>query len=143
MTHGKKLRFCPGLKDSKMITPARGGEVASTLSSRQRVLLLPLLLLTPFIFQKRLLFSRRTFLISLKYPIVFQKCPLVLQKCLHFIYCERLFSRMLFFPADSTFSLFSSELLREVIFALLFCFLLELFIDQFMSYILLMFTLNQ
>ena len=46
------------------------------------------------------------------FPFSFPEVPL-------FMYCACLFPRMPFFPADCTFSLSCSELLREIIFALL------------------------
>ena len=68
-----------------------------------------------------------------KIPCCFLELSFVYQKCLIFIFYAHLFPRMIFFPVDDTFSLSHSELLREIIFALLlFCFLLQLFIDQLM-----------
>ena len=65
-----------------------------------------------------LLFSRSAFL---KNAVVFHNCPLVFQKCL-FIYCVFLFPKMLFSPADGSFSSSCSELLRDNI-----CLILLLF----------------
>lgn len=71
---GKKLKFYPGLKDSKMITPAGGGEVASALPSRQRVLSLPLLLLMPFYFSEVPFVFQKYFNFS-KMPYCFPEVP--------------------------------------------------------------------
>ena len=57
-----------------------------------------------------------------KCHIVFQNCLLVFQECLLFIYF--IFSKNVFFSSRFylTFSSSCSELLREIIFVLLFCF---------------------
>ena len=109
------------------------------LSSSQCALLLPKTQKRPFtprfalVFSSsEVLFPRKAFLISQKCPIVFQNCSLVFQKSFLFIYYMHLFPKS-FFSADCTFSLSCSELLREMIFALiLFSFLLKLFVDQLM-----------
>ena len=68
--------------------------------------------------------------ISQKCPIVFQNCPLVSISAF-FLFTVRLFFLEYFFPpADCTFSLSSSESCSEIFPLLLFCFLLELFIDK-------------
>ena len=64
-----------------------------------------------------------------KMSYCFPELPLVFQKCLCFIYYAHLFPRILFFPADSTFSS-CSKLLQEIFALLLLCFLLKLFIGQ-------------
>ena len=68
------MEFYPGLKESKMITPAWGGEVASALSSRRRVLLLPLLLLMPFYFSEVPFVFQKYFNFS-KMPYCFPEVP--------------------------------------------------------------------
>ena len=66
------------------------------------------------------------------FPKKIQNCSLVFQKYLLFIYCVRLFPRVFFFP-DFIFSSPCTEVLKEMIFALLlFCFHLELCIRQLM-----------
>ena len=73
-------------------------------------------------------------------PFYFSKMPCCFPELLFsfpelpfFFYCARLFPRMFFPTADCTF-LPCSELLRKIILALLlFCFLLEFIIDQFMT----------
>ena len=85
------------------------------LFSSQCALLLP---------KNALLFSSIVFLFS-RSAFIFLKNALLV------IYCAS-FSKNVFSPADCTF-LSCSELLRDTVFALpLFCFLIELFIDQFM-----------
>ena len=146
----KILKFYFGLKHPKMTTLEGGGR-----------LLVPLPFYFPkmpfysqncsFIFQNcSFIFQNRPF-VSFNRPFIFQKCPFVfkkflfiLQKCLivfqnydlvfqkcFFLFTVHVFFQECFFPADFTFSSTCSELLREIIFALLlFCFPLETFIDQ-------------
>ena len=84
----------------------------------------------PFIFQKCPFVLKKFLFILQKCLIVFQNYHLVFQKCL-FLFTIHVFFQECFFPADFTFSSTCSELLREIIFALLlFCFPLETFIDQ-------------
>ena len=113
---------------------------------------------SPFIFQNCPSIFQECLFISWNWSFIFQKCfsfpgiallflkstSVFLQNVLFFpeftfnfpdvpffIYCTYLISRI-FFPADCTFAAFYSELLREITFALpSFCFLLELFIDQY------------
>ena len=131
------LKFYFGLKQPKMTIPEGGVRLQGPLSSSQCPLLRPKNVLLfpelPFYFQN-------CFFIFQYWSFIFQKCPFVSWNCPLFIYCVGLFPRMFFSPANCTFSL-SSELLREIIFAmLLFCFLLELFIDQLMPCILKLFA---
>ena len=79
-----------------------------------------------------LLFSRSAFSF-LKNSLLFSGIVLCLPEVPYFYFLCTSFSKNDFFPVDDTFSLSHSELLREIIFALLlFCFLLQLFIDQLM-----------
>ena len=131
----RKLLNFFGLKHPKMTTPERvggvGGGVGGTFqkcSFSQNC---------SFIFQKYPLASwnypfvfQKGIFIFEKCCIVFQNFPLAFQRCLLSFHCCLSFSKNTFFPTDCTFSSSCSELLREIIFALLlFCFLLELFID--------------
>ena len=75
-------------------------------------------------------FPKVFFLFLKNILLFFQNCPLVFLKYLLFDYCACLFPRMLFCPADCTFSSSCSELLREIFALLLFCFFLKLFIKQ-------------
>ena len=81
----------------------------------------------PFPFPEKLFsFSKMPYC----FPELFFSLPELL---LFYYFLSVSFSKNAFFPADCTFSLSCSELLRAIIFALLlFCFLLELFIDQLM-----------
>ena len=76
----------------------------------------------PFCPKSAFLFLRNTLLFS-RIAFSFPEVPS--------FYCVRLFPKC-FFPVDCTFTSSCSELLREIIFAfLLFCFLMELFTDQY------------
>ena len=121
----------------------RDGEVASGLVFKSRCF---------FTFQKcffipriALLFFGSVLLFPWNCPFVFQKCLFILKNALFFFpklsfslpevpSFKSLFtsiSKNALFPVVCTFSLSCWELLREIVFALLlFCFLLELFIDQ-------------
>ena len=90
----------------------------------------------PFVFQKN-------FFNFSKIPYCFPEVPFGSPEMPSFYLLWASFFKNAFFPADCTFSLFSSELLREIIFALFFCFVIELFIDQLLSCILFMFTFNK
>ena len=71
----------------------------------------------PFIFQNCPFVSRNSPVVFQKCPFL-QNCPLVFHKYLLFIYCARLFQEY-FFSADFSFSSSCSQLLRQIIFALL------------------------
>ena len=105
-----------------------------------------ILRIAPLFLRIALLFSRSTFFVSWSCPFVFlkslfisQKClivfhnfPLVFQKSLLFIYCVLcLFSRMLFYQLIEP-SLCPFQNSGEIFSLLLFCLLLELFVDQLM-----------
>ena len=71
-----------------------------------------------FIFLKGFVVSWKCLFISQKYPIVFQNCPLDFQNCPLLIYSARLFPKMLFFLP------ILPSLPGEMVFVLLFLFLL-------------------
>ena len=78
-----------------------------------------------------LLFSRSAFLF-LKNALLFSRITLQFSRSPFFLFIVHIFLQEFFFPADCNFSFSYTELLREIIFVLLFyCFLFELFIDQF------------
>ena len=80
----------------------------------------------------------------IRMPYCFPELRFSFPEVSFFVYCARLYPRMLFL-ANYSLSSSCSELLRQIIFALLlFCFLLKLFIDQFMvPCILLLFIFKQ
>ena len=83
-----------------------------------------------FYFPTMLIYFLEVSFCFLELPFCFRECPFVFQNCLSFIYCMHLFEKC-FSPTDCTISSCHSELLGEIIYdLLLFCFLLELFIDQ-------------
>ena len=59
-----------------------------------------------------LLFPRSAYFSKMSY--CFPELPFSFHKCLLFIYCALVFPGILFSPADGTFSLSSSELLRDI-----------------------------
>ena len=86
-----------------------------------------------------LLFSRSTFLFSrcafsfLRLTLLFSSIWLQFSRSAFFLFTVHVFFQEWFFPADCALSLSGSQLLRDIMFALLlFYFLLELFADQLM-----------
>ena len=86
-----------------------------------------------------LLFSRSTFLFSrcafsfLRNTLLFSSIWLQFSRSAFFLFTVHVFFQEWFFPADCALSLSGSQLLRDIMFALLlFYFLLELFADQLM-----------
>ena len=91
-----------------------------------------------------LLFSRSFFLFH-KNALLFSRIALQFSRSVVFLSIVHVFIQECFFLANYSLSSSCSELLRQIIFALLlFCFLLKLFIDQFMvPCILLLFIFKQ
>ena len=133
LSHGEKVplektsKYYIGLKHQKMTFGERGW-VWKCPCSQVNDLLFPELPFYVLLCAKCCFISWNCFFVSQKYffipqklPIVLQNCPLVFLTYFLFFYCVYLFARMLIVPFPS----FCSELLREIIFALLlFCFLL-------------------
>ena len=67
-----------------------------------------------------------------KMPYCFSELPTLFPEVSSFYLLCASFSKNAFFPVDCTLSSSCSELLRQIFPLLLFCFLLELFIDQLM-----------
>ena len=131
----KVFEFYFGLKYQKMTFTEGGARLRMPLCSSKCALLRPksvlLFLELPFYFPELSFFSRNSPVVFQKCPFL-QNCPLIFHKCLPFIYCARLFPRILFF---GWFFFLLVVLIApqtdNICFALV-SFFLELFIDQLM-----------